>query len=419
MKLLRNILLVCLSLCCLPVFAQEREEDAGGSPYSLFGIGDQFYFSSNRTYSMGIVGTSLFGNYINTFSPASLAKLRYTDINLSFNYGFLKSANAATSNEFSNGNVLGFNIAIPFSQGNGWVLGLGFNPVTIVNTKVKIRGTSGTQSYVQTYSSKGGLSRINAAMSYTLLQKVTFGLEYNYGFGEIKSQNFIDFGSSSFTNTNIRKELDFDKSYIKAGVIIEPGKIFRSFSARDLAIGFNYQSGFDLNSSEQGIYTSSISVDSVDLGNGIISIPEMFSFGISNIFANRYLISADLIMQDWSNFGSLGIANSTPGSSYRVGLGVELLPDRDANTFLTRMTYRLGGFYDKAFYNINGEDISSWGIRAGLNIPISPYNTIDLGINYSQRGTTDKGLVKDEYLNFTAGVNFGELWFLRPRDEDR
>ena len=64
-------------------------------------------------------------------------------------------------------------------------------------------------------------------------------------------------------------------------------------------------------------------------------------------------------------------------------------------------------------------DILTYGIRAGLNIPISKYNSLDFGINYSVKGKTSDGLIKDEFLNLTAGVNFGELWFLRPREEDK
>ena len=82
------------------------------------------------------------------------------------------------------------------------------------------------------------------------------------------------------------------------------------------------------------------------------------------------------------------------------------------------MSYRVGGFYEKSFYQIAGTDINSWGVRAGVNIPMSDYSSLDLGVNFSQRGTTSNGLVRDQFLNFTATINFGELWFVRPREED-
>jgi opacity protein-like surface antigen len=417
MNKILKLFLVLQLLVSVKSFAQE--EDAGGSPYSIFGIGDITNFSSNRTYSMGILGTSLFGNYVNSHNPAALAKLRFTDITFAMNYGFFSTENASSSSKLSNGNVLGFNIGIPISQGSGWVMALGFNPVTIVNTKVKITGNTGQQNYVQTYASKGGLSRINAGMSYTLLQKLTLGLEYNYGFGEIKSQNFINFNNSNFVNTNIKKELDFNKSYMKAGAILEVGKLLKSIPLRDFTIGFAYQSSFGLKSSEQGIYGSAISVDTTNLGTGVIEIPSQLSFGLTNVFGRKYIVSGDFVMQDWGSFSDNTSPNVKLGSSYRAGLGIEIIPSRDAIAFFNSMTYRLGGFYEKSFYQVAGNDINNWGVRAGVNIPMSDYSSLDLGVNYSQRGTTSNGLVKDQFLNFTATINFGELWFIRPREEDQ
>jgi len=415
-KLLKIFVILNL-LVSVSSFAQE--EDAGGSPYSIFGIGDVISFSSNRTHSMGILGTSLFGNYVNSYNPAALAKLRFTDITFSMNYGFFSTENSSSTSKLSDGNVMGFNIGIPISQGSGWVMSLGFNPVTIVNTKVKINGKAGEQNYVQSYASKGGLSRLNFGMSYTFLQKLTFGLEYNYGFGEIKSQNFINFNNANFVTTNIKKELDFNKSYVKGGVIVEMGKIVRSITLRDFTIGFAFQSAFGLNTSEQGIYGSSLTVDTVNINSGTLEIPSQMSFGLTNVFNGKYVVSGDFTMQDWGNFSDITTPNVKLGTSYVAGLGVEILPSRDAYSFFQTMTYRIGGFYEKNFYQVAGQDINTWGIRTGVNIPMSEYSSLDLGVNYSQRGTTNNGLVKDQFLNFTATINFGELWFIRAREEDQ
>ncbi|MEO8666448.1 MAG: hypothetical protein ABI462_13235, partial [Ignavibacteria bacterium] len=127
MKLLKFYLIIfVLTLSCTRIFSQEVE--SGGSPYSIFGIGDLSFYTSTRTYSMGITGISLFGNYVNNLNPATMTKLNSTLISLQANYGFLKSANDISENKVSNGNVLGINLGIPFDQGRGWVFSLGFNP---------------------------------------------------------------------------------------------------------------------------------------------------------------------------------------------------------------------------------------------------------------------------------------------------
>lgn len=396
-----------------------QELNSNGSPYSIFGIGDIIYYTSPRTYSMGIVGASLFGNYINTLNPAAMTKLTATTISLSANYGFLKSASSVKQNEVSNGNVLGFNIGIPFDRQNGWTMILGFNPVSLVNYRIKQQGNSGGQNYTQTYSGKGGLSRISLGMSYNFLDKFNIGLEYNYGFGEIKNQNFINFSNSNYLNTNIKNEYDYQRSYVKGGLIFEVGKIFKSFNLRNMTLGFVFQSGFNLSTTLDGIYRNYLSTDTVRLNQGTIDIPEAYGFGITNIFGNKYLVSGDVMIQDWSKYSIFGESRSNFQKSFRAGLGLEILPHQNYTSFWQAMTYRFGGFYEKAFYQVYGQNINAIGVRVGLNIPISTYSSVDFGINYSVKGNTDNGLIRDEFLNFTAGVNFGELWFIRPKEEDQ
>lgn len=404
-------LIFCAVLFASDIFAQEQ--DGGGSPYSIFGIGDLSNYTSTRTYSMGLVGNSLFGNYVNNLNPATNTKLKTTMISLNGNYGFLKSTDGTLENKVSNGNVLGLNIGIPFN--NNCVISLGFNPYSLTNYKIRVNGvTGGGQNYVQTYSGKGGLSRINLAFGYNLLRMVSLGIEYNYSFGEIKNQNFINFGSQGFTNTNIRQQSDFQKSFMKGGIVFEVGRIFKSINrnTKDLSIGFVFQSGFNLDATRDGIYSSSLSIDTIILNSGNIEIPALFGAGITNIFNNKYLVSADFVMQDWSKYSAFGQSFSNFQNSMRIGLGFEILPFQENFSFWQSMSYRFGGFYDKLFYKVNDEDIISYGLRAGVNIPINRFNSLDLGFNYSIKGKTGNGLIKDEFFNFTAGINFGELWFM-------
>ena len=417
MNRLRNILTVFLMVISVNIYSQNQNE--GGSPYSIFGIGDLNYNTSTRTYSMGIGGTALFGNYVNSLNPATVTKLNSTLIATNFYYGFLKSSNGIVENKISNGNILGVNIGIPFDQIRGWVMTIGFNPVSMVNYKVNLNGTVDEEDYTQTYSGEGGLSRINLGMTYNLFRKISIGLEYNYAFGEIKNQNFVNFNNSNYINTLINKETDFQKSFVKGGIVFEIGRLFNSLTIRNLSLGFAYQSGFNLAATRDGIYSTNAGTDTVRLNNGTIDIPPMFSVGISNLFGNRYLVSGDVILQDWSKFREFGSAVQEYQNSFRAGLGLEILPDPTASSFFGTMTYRLGGFYDKAYYKVSGQDVNTYGGRAGFNIPLSQYNSLDFGINYSIRGKEGNGLVKDEYLNFTVSVNFGELWFLRPREEDQ
>ncbi len=155
---------------------------------------------------MGILGTSLFGNYVNNLNPATMTKLNSTTISNGCQLRISEICQTNISeNDVSNGNVLGVNIGIPFDQIRGWVFSLGFNPMSLVNYKIRVKGSTGGQNYLQTYSGDGGLSRINAGMSYNLFRKSALDLNIIIGFGEINNQNYINFLNSGYTNTNINK----------------------------------------------------------------------------------------------------------------------------------------------------------------------------------------------------------------------
>jgi hypothetical protein len=400
------------------VFAQD--DFPTGSPYTIFGIGDLNYSTAIRTTSMGIQGISLTGNYINNLNPAALSKIPYTSFSVLFNYNFLKSSNGVTSVSSSNGNAFGINIGIPISQEQGWSLALGFNPYSLINYKIINNSSSLGETVKQTYAGRGGVSRINIGMSYTLLKSINLGADFNYAFGDIKDLKLVEFTSSSgFTPTRILREYDYTGTYFKGGAIIELDKLFKLKKSNDFTIGFLYESPLTLKSKLDGIYTSSISTDTVSIEKGDIDIPARIGFGITKKVGNRYLLSSDLLMQNWSNFLSYGVVQPNYQSAMRIGAGVEIQPIENTDKTWDKLSYRFGGFYETSYYTVNGESINRIGINAGIGIPISKFNSLDFGISVSTRGKTENGLIKDDMIKLTAGLNFGELWFVRPKDEDR
>jgi hypothetical protein len=400
------------------VFAQD--DFPTGSPYTIFGIGDLNYSTAIRTTSMGIQGISLTGNYINNLNPAALSKIPYTSFSVLFNYNFLKSSNGVTSVSSSNGNAFGINIGIPISQEQGWSLALGFNPYSLINYKIINNSSSLGETVKQTYAGRGGVSRINIGMSYTLLKSISLGADFNYAFGDIKDLKLVEFTSSSgFTPTRILREYDYTGTYFKGGAIIELDKLFKLKKSNDFTIGFLYESPLTLKSKLDGIYTSSISTDTVSIEKGDINIPARIGFGITKKVGNRYLLSSDLLMQNWSNFLSYGVVQPNYQSAMRIGAGVEIQPIENTDKTWDKLSYRFGGFYETSYYTVNGESINRIGINAGIGVPISKFNSLDFGISVSTRGKTENGLIKDDMIKLTAGLNFGELWFVRPKDEDR
>jgi long-subunit fatty acid transport protein len=399
-------------------FANAQDDFTTGSPYSIFGLGDLEYFTSMRNDAMGIQGIGIYGNEVNNLNPAANTKLKYTNFSISAKYGFLKSTDGVTTNKISNGNVNGINIGIPFNQKNGWTLSLGFNPISQIEYVITNNGSIDGEDYTETYSGNGGLTRINIGMSYYIFKSISVGVEYDYSFGNITRLSVKDFSDDSIATASIKKENDLNGSFFKGGLVFDIGSMFNNKTLEDLHIGMFYRTKYKLTSSVDAIYGSSTGFDTNNLGDDDLDMPEAFGFGVSNKFGDRYIVSGDVYFQQWSQFKENGVTPSGMQNSVRYGLGLEVTPtSRKDRKFFENLYYRLGVFYDKSYFKVNNQNINRYGISAGLGIPINNYNSFDLGISYFVRGNTDNGLVKDEYLKLTAGFNFGELWFIKTREE--
>jgi hypothetical protein len=418
---MKKIFFIIILLIIFTSASYPQDEFSPGTPYSMFGIGDYLYSTNLQAEQMGIQGISLFGNTPNVNNPAANVYLKYTTLSGGFKFGFLKASSSVQSISVSKGSVNGINMGIPFSRDNGWVFTFGFNPITDVNYKIQSDILIDTLSVTRLYAGSGGISRINFGMSYVFINGLNTGVDFNYAFGNINRFSYLDFHTSAFTNSYIKKENNFKGIFFKGGLIFELGKIFKSKNLEDFSIGGFYQSGYKLNSSSDIIYLSSYSVvDSVFTDADDFEIPDAFGFGITNKFGKQVLLSSDILFQNWSKFKVGNIVQNNMQNNFRIGIGCEILPAiKGDKTFLESIAYRLGFFYDKSNFILNNESVNRYGFSLGFNIPITDYNSIDLGLSYALRGKTDNNLIKDNYFKITFGFNFGELWFIRPRDEDR
>lgn len=396
--------------------AFSQDEFPPGSPYSSFGLGDLQYLTSTRTDAMGILGIGLTGNYINNLNPAANGELRLTNVSFSMNYGFL----GLPKSDISDGNINGINIGVPLSRDMGMTLTMGFNSMIRSNYKMYSRVTTSEISYNQTYAGNGGLSRVNFGLSYKIPFGIYVGAEYNYAFGNQTKLTYLDFGNSFIQNTYIRKENNLTGSFLKGGLVFDLKSLFKADNMSDFTIGFVYQSKLNLSSGEDAIYGSITGNDTLRNTYSDIQIPQAFGFGITKQIGKQVILSGDVLLQEWSKYISRNTSNTVYTNSYRYGLGAEILPAiKSDRSIWESLTYRMGVFYDNTYFMVNGEKVNRYGIGLGVGIPVGSSNSLDFGISYSVRGKNENGLIKENYLKLTAGLNFGELWFLRPKDEDR
>ncbi len=400
-------------------FAQTvpTDEYNAGSVYDVFGIGHINYNTAMRSTGMGIQGIALPGNYINNINPAARFQLTNTTFSILFNYDMLKSSNSLKSVNSSNANPLGVNIGIPMSPKNGLVMGLGFNPYSTVNYNFQRNVVTGGINTTETYAGKGGVSQLNFGLSYAPVKGFNIGADYLFSFGNIKDLTYVNFNTAGVSNTVKSHENDFHTSSFKGGFVLDFGAMSRSRSLKDLYAGFFYESKLNLHSKVDGIFGASLPNDTVSLHEGDIEIPSRMGFGISKKVGNRYMVSTDMILQNWENFTAFGVIQNSYKSSLRAGLGVEIMPLENGEG-LNKYTFRFGAFYENSYFKVNTQSVDRYGVSTGIGIPLGTYNSLDMAFTYSRRGNNDNGLIKEDILNLSAGINFGELWFIR-RDKEK
>ena len=399
------------------VFAQHDKN--GGSLYSIFGIGDLSFSSSIRTEAMGIMGLSLMGNYTNTTNPATWTKMSSTRFSTRFRLENFKSTDGTNTAKRTYGDFDGFNLSLMLNQGNGWVFDIGLKDYSIVNYDVKYPGSVGGDEYTQYYSGNGGLQRITLGFSYILFKYFSYGLQFNYVFGNIDKTTDIEFNNTNLANTKNKITNSLSGYYFNTGLVFHGfDKVFKSKNLQNMTLGLFFSTPLNLNSSLTGKFYSSIGIDSTGLNSGKIKVPWSGGIGISNEFANSLIVSADVLFQKWSDYKYYDIHPPEIRNSLRVGAGLEYTPSKKLDaSFFQRMSYRAGASYTQDYLKLNGQGINTIGLNAGFSVPLGRFNNIDLLFSYSTRGKKSDGLIKDDVLKFALSVNIGELWFLRPKDE--
>lgn len=392
----------------------------GGSIYSLFGLGELSYSSSNRTDAMGIMGIALYGDYTNHFNPAAWTRIQSTSFTSKFNLESIKSSDGTNTSKRTYGNFEGFDLSVPFNKGNGWIVNLGINNYSNVNYDTYFTGSADGEKYTQTYSGNGGLSKFNIGFSYIIFRYLSFGAQFNYAFGTINKSVNIDFENINLFDTRNTSSNSISGFYFNSGLIFHGfGKLFKNKKLDNLTLGAMFITPAEFSSDLNGKFSRATNItDSLVLSSGKLKIPLAFGVGIANTFNGKLTVSADMFYQIWDDYTYYGSHPAEIKNSMKFGAGLEYTASRKLeDPYFSRISYRIGGSYTSEYLNLNGEDINTISIGAGISLPIGSYNSLDLYAKYNIKGKETNNLIKDEVFRFGASVKIGEFWFLRPSDD--
>jgi len=169
---------------------------------------------------------------------------------------------------------------------------------------------------------------------------------------------------------------------------------------------------------EASSVTDTITYRKMDISG--YTIPAEIGAGFSLRYADKWMVGFDYLRQDWTGVSFEG----NPGVDFATGVaqsfraGFEITPNRyDVRSgfghFLQRLTYRAGAYREQSFMRLAGKPVVSTGITFGMGFPVFRYyNSVNLGIDFGQRGSLGSGQIRERYFLFTVSFNLHDLWFI-------
>lgn len=387
------------------------------STYTRYGVGDLYLSYSARTLSMGHSGTAMLNkDYVEVLNPASWSSLSRVRFELSFSYDQLELSNSTDSKFYGDGFFKGITFAFPISEVRKIGMAFGLLPYSRSNYEVTekvIDSISG--NYTTTYLGKGGLSKIFVGASVELPAEFLFGATLEYYFGNIKYTSSLAFDNTTYFPS--KYELNYaPKGFGTTLGIISPNmsKLLNTDVISNLRLGFGTNIIGNLNTDTSLVSTSSTIVDSVRSGKTTMKVPIRLNAGLHISFVNVYNISLDYFYQPWSEFKLSDINQSNLSDLHKLSLGFEYRPQTVPGiSYWEQIILRAGLSYEMSQYNFNGNNLKQYSAFGGIAFPLSPDNTIDIGLEYSVRGTKDNNLLQENFFRVNLGISFGDVWFIR------
>ena len=421
------ILSALLALLCGGVFAQSNVD----SPYSMFGLGQVRNKTMNtRLQGMGSVATALGGkNLINAANPASYAFI--DTLSFLFDASFYaKSSTFSTSSLSEKASAASFDyVAMGLSLTRWWKVALGAQPYSNVGYNV-VTSFYDEQlgNYNQTFKGEGGLNQVFIGNAFRLGDRFAVGANVNDVFGDSKSTTTLTYPDSTYLISSRRS-----RDVMISSFMFDYGLQYQQPLGNGLALsaGITYNQKVNLKGS-QTIYLRSLEatedntstsaeyvIDTIfwDKNNDArFTMPQGFGVGVALHKSNRWTVAADFNWDQWSAFRRNGV-NDSLQNAWRVAVGGEYIPTSSTvSNYWTKVTYRLGGFYEQTYLNINGQSINNIGVTGGMTFPLPrSLSRANLALEVGKCGTKSANLIQDNYVKLTIGVSIYERWFLKRK----
>ncbi len=381
------------------------------SPYSYYGIGTLKFRGTVENKLMGGIGVFSDSIHLNLQNPASYATLGLINFSVGGSFNVSTQKNETESQKTSATTLDYISMGIPVGK-----FGIGFG--VIPYSSVGYDFYSEVPNGLSQYSGSGGLNRAYFSLGYQATPELSVGIDANYNFGKIENttttQKEIELATQSYNRSEISgfsfnfgaiyKKMISENLELTGSATFSPGTSFTSENSRRI-------------STVRIIPAGIFPVDERDVivADTDFTFPSQFSIGAGIGKPKFWAIGGEYTNQKNSNFTnrSFSLDNIVYKNASKFSLGGYYIPNYNSfGNYFKRVVYRAGARYEQTGLNVDGQDINEFGISFGVGLPVGRmFSNMNLGVEIGSRGTTNFGLIKENFLNTFLSFSLNDRWF--------
>lgn len=423
--MLSKIKLQLLGVICTLFLFSEAQAQSSASTYSALGIGEFNYSGLTQNQGMGGLGISYgTGWNANVVNPALTTYNTIFNFQAALNYKKFNARNSSESSDVDGGGLSYVAMSLPLKSGKV-TMGLGLNQITSVNYRLQVESAVENAelrayNYVQ---GDGGISEAYMSFGVKVAKNFSLGAQASYLFGSTIRNNQLsllnDNDNPVGNTTEYYERLTVSDIGFKAGAHY----VAKLSDKNNLHFGAIYQNLGDVSGKAFAKLAALGEASDPDSDGDLIAndekgsiyIPNRIGFGVTFEKMNKFALGLEGQYQDFNKFKSFFGESLSLREAIKVGLGFRIVPDYLAiDSPLKRTTYRFGLEYQQTPYYLNQTNINDIGINFGASFPVNQLSLVNLAVKVGQRGTTDNGLIQENYVNFTFGFSLNDnSWFYK------
>jgi len=414
--MIRSILIVLVACTCFTGLAQERTS----SPYSFFGLGQQTFKGTIENSSMGGIRTYSDSIHINLRNPAAYGDLRLTTYTVGARHTEIWAETENDEETYDSTTIEYVSIGIPLSKKAGF----GFGLIPFQSTGYNL-GTL-TDEVFTNFEGEGSLNRAYFGFGYEAFKGFNIGGEFRYNFGQEQNSSSVVLSDVQF-GTNEVNETDF------TGVSYNLGLHYSTLlnNKYELQASATYTPESNITADNTRTLSTIVLVDAdavqvvdsrdIEIPEEKFKLPSELTLGIGFGQRLNWFAAAEYSLKGSSSTTNRSFtpanATFTDAASYR--LGGYYIPDYNSiSSYWKRVTYRAGIRYEETGLQLNGEDINEFGISFGLGLKVgraNAFSNANIGFEIGQRGTTSRGLIKENFISLSIGLSLNDRWFQKRK----